>query len=121
MEETGEVKLVCEGVSGKVNFETHTLILPTLSIGNVGQISIDLLLNTFKFNRIGYLECPYVSAAVGNSAIQGQSDSTIFTSLELWQNLESNITILQQRSPTHKNKNGLFAQKLTDWIKTRRI
>ena len=41
---------------------------PALSIGNVGQLAVDLLVASTRAERIGYLDTPYVLPCVGNDA-----------------------------------------------------
>ena len=41
---------------------------PALSIGNVGQLAVDLLISSTRTERIGYLDDPYVLPCVGNDA-----------------------------------------------------
>ena len=41
---------------------------PALSIGNVGQLAVDLLISSLRTERIGYLDDPYVLPCVGNDA-----------------------------------------------------
>ncbi|KAH1073263.1 hypothetical protein J1N35_025591 [Gossypium stocksii] len=48
--------------------ECSTLLLPALSIGNVGQLAVDLLVSSMKAERIGYLDDPFVLPCVGNDA-----------------------------------------------------
>lgn len=41
---------------------------PALSIGNVGQLAVDLMVSSTKAERIGYLDDPYVLPCIGNDA-----------------------------------------------------
>lgn len=41
---------------------------PALSIGNVGQLAVDLLVASMKAERVGYLDTPFVVPCVGNDA-----------------------------------------------------
>lgn len=43
-------------------------VQPALSIGNVGQLAVDLLVSTMRAERIGYLDSPFVLPCVGNDA-----------------------------------------------------
>ncbi|PKU73260.1 hypothetical protein MA16_Dca027739 [Dendrobium catenatum] len=45
-----------------------TLLLPGLSIGNVSQLAIDLLISSLRAKRIAYLDEPSVLPCVGNDA-----------------------------------------------------
>lgn len=41
---------------------------PALSIGNVGQLAVDLLIASTRAERVGYLDDPNVLPCVGNDA-----------------------------------------------------
>lgn len=44
------------------------LVQPALSIGNVGQLAVDVLVETMGAERAGYLDTPFVLPCVGNDA-----------------------------------------------------
>src|SRR5579859_7951884 len=46
-------------------FKSSTLILPSISIGNVPQLAIDLLITTLKLPLVGYLTSPYLLPCAG--------------------------------------------------------
>ncbi|KAM7470684.1 hypothetical protein LguiA_008867 [Lonicera macranthoides] len=48
--------------------ECSTLLLPALSIGNVGQLAVDLLISSTRAERVGYFDEPNVLPCVGNDA-----------------------------------------------------
>ena len=41
---------------------------PSISVGNVGQLTVDLLVNTLQLPRVGYLNDPAILPLVGNDA-----------------------------------------------------
>jgi proteasome assembly chaperone 2 len=43
-------------------------VKPALSIGNVGQLAVDLIVSSTRAERIGYLDDPHVLPCVGNDA-----------------------------------------------------
>ncbi|KAJ0076765.1 hypothetical protein Patl1_36292 [Pistacia atlantica] len=51
-----------------LNKDCSNLILPALSIGNVGQLAVDLLVSSTGADTIGYLDDPFVLPCVGNDA-----------------------------------------------------
>lgn len=65
------------------DFAEKTLVLPTVSVGSVPQLSVDLLVNApqYKFHRVGFLDAsdcvPFVSPAepgsiaAFNTALEG--------------------------------------------------
>ncbi|KAJ1382947.1 Proteasome assembly chaperone 2, eukaryotic [Sesbania bispinosa] len=78
--------------------DCSTLILPALSIGNVGQLATDLLISSMGSERVGYLDDPYVLPCI---AYESPSNA---------------LTIIQQRSPVIKGMMLDFAKNLADFI-----
>jgi proteasome assembly chaperone 2 len=46
-------------------FKGSTLLIPSVSLGNVPQLTCDLLITTLKLPLVGYLHSPYIYPAVG--------------------------------------------------------
>jgi len=103
-----------------VNFEGNTLVLPSLSIGNVGQLAIDLIVSTLSLPRVGYLDNPHVLPIVGNDSLDGKNGH-LALNLEVFKAPSSNVTFLQQRAPVIKGRNALYAESLINWIKESRF
>jgi proteasome assembly chaperone 2 len=98
-----------------------TLIIPILSIGNVSQLAVDLLIANLPCERVGFLDDAEVLPLVGNDAfatsiVKSDSIGQISTAVEVFYLAESNITIIQQRSPIRKNGNGKYLNRLMEWI-----
>ncbi|KAI8051250.1 PAC2 family-domain-containing protein [Syncephalis plumigaleata] len=86
-------------VSGyQSNFANSWLIIPAVSTGGVPQLATDLLVTTWRLNRVGHLNDPNVLpiACVDPCAI-GQTGIT--TALEVLQSDDGQVTVIQQRSP----------------------
>lgn len=49
-------------------FKSFRNFQPALSVGNVGQLAVDLLVSSLKADKIGYLDDPNVLPCVGNDA-----------------------------------------------------
>lgn len=47
------------------DFKSSTLIIPSVSIGNVPQLAIDLLVHTLHIPLVGYLTSPYLVPCAG--------------------------------------------------------
>jgi hypothetical protein len=46
--------------AGTVDFTGKTLVLPSVSVGNVGQLALDVLLASYaKVQKIGYFHDPF--------------------------------------------------------------
>eukprot|EP01125_Pyxidicula_operculata_P023153 TRINITY_DN9855_c0_g1_i1.p1 TRINITY_DN9855_c0_g1~~TRINITY_DN9855_c0_g1_i1.p1 ORF type:complete len:262 (-),score=45.35 TRINITY_DN9855_c0_g1_i1:104-889(-) len=96
------------------NFAEKTLILPALSLGNVGQLAIDLIINSASLKRVGYLQSPFVVPAVGNDAFSPSGSGCLSLPLEVYSS--DNFIFLQQRAPSVKGKNNSFIESLAAWI-----
>jgi proteasome assembly chaperone 2 len=46
-------------------FKSSTLLIPSISIGNVPQLALDLLITTLKIPLVGYLTSPYLVPCAG--------------------------------------------------------
>lgn len=92
-------------------FKSSTLIFPSISIGNVPQLAIDLLITTLKIPLVGYLPSPYLVPCAGTR--EDPTDTGrggISCPLEgvcvcreaadiVYFDAEQKLTIIQQRSP----------------------
>jgi len=100
-------------------FHQNVFVIPSLSVGNVGQLTVDLVLSTLiadnEVSLVGYLDDPNVIPVIGNQAFLPTDSMCV--SLEVYQSGSRNLTILQQRGPILKNKNHVFAQNLMAWVK----
>ncbi|EEF43333.1 proteasome assembly chaperone 2 [Ricinus communis] len=95
--------------------ECSTLVLPALSIGNVGQLAVDLLVSSQKAERIGYLDDPNVLPCVGNDAYGPIPCGNLALSLEAYDSPANALTLVQQRSPVVKGKMVEFANNLAEF------
>ncbi|KAF8405097.1 hypothetical protein HHK36_009995 [Tetracentron sinense] len=95
--------------------ECSTLILPGLSIGNVGQLAMDLLVSSMGAERIGYLDDPFVLPCVGNDAYGPVPRGDLALPLEAYDSPSNALTIVQQRSPVVKGMMVEFAKNLADF------
>mmetsp|Transcript_35826 Transcript_35826/g.59734 ORF Transcript_35826/g.59734 Transcript_35826/m.59734 type:complete len:265 (-) Transcript_35826:1480-2274(-) len=100
-----------------VSFEGHTLILPAISLGNVGQLAIDLVVSTLAIPRVGLLDHPDVLCVAGFDAFSSaRPELRLVLSIEVFQDRAQRLTVLQQRAPPRKGRNGVFATALIKWI-----
>ncbi|XVF45829.1 hypothetical protein PTKIN_Ptkin02bG0238200 [Pterospermum kingtungense] len=97
------------------NEQCSTLLLPALSIGNVGQLAVDLLVSSMKAEKIGYLDDPFVLPCVGNDAYGPIPCGELVLPLEAYQSSSSRLTLLQQRSPVIKGMMVEFAKNLANF------
>nr|ACU20568.1 unknown [Glycine max] len=99
--------------------DCSTLILPALSIGNVGQLVADLLISSMGSERVGYLDDPNVLPCVGNDAYGPFPQGDLALPLEAYDSLSNALTIIQQRSPVVKGMMIEFAKNMADFLKAK--
>ncbi|KAH9610587.1 hypothetical protein KSS87_000872 [Heliosperma pusillum] len=101
---------------GKISHsQCSTLLLPALSIGNVGQLAVDLMISTTKAERIGFLDDPNVLPCVGNDAYGPLPVGLLALPLEVYDLASNELTFVQQRSPVVKGMMVQFAKNLADF------
>ncbi|KAI8597114.1 proteasome assembly chaperone 2 [Dissophora ornata] len=93
-------------------FKGTTLILPSVSIGNVPQLATDLLLATLKLDRVGAIEDENVIPVVGPADQPNDS-----TPAAVFQSKDGKWTLIQQRSPTVRHRSHYYADNLVQFIK----
>jgi len=110
-----------EDVVGKV------LVMPAVGLGNVGQIAIDILLNTIKgdagppnVEKVARIASDYVLPMAGNDPLDlaaHEKPGTMCSSLELFNIRDSELSILQIRAPIVEGCQEKFASELQAWTK----
>ncbi|XP_047341775.1 proteasome assembly chaperone 2 [Impatiens glandulifera] len=95
--------------------DSSSLILPALSIGNVGQLAVDLLISSTRAARIGYLDDPNVLPCVGNDPYSPDSPGLLTLPLEAYTTSSNALTLVQQRSPIKKGMMVEFSKNLADF------
>ncbi|ESW03881.1 hypothetical protein PHAVU_011G049700 [Phaseolus vulgaris] len=96
--------------------DCSTLILPALSIGNVGQLVADLLISSIGSERVGYLDDPNVLPCVGNDAYGPFPQGYVALPLEAYDSPSNALTVIQQRSPVIKGMMVEFAKNMADFL-----
>ncbi|KAH9813202.1 PAC2 family-domain-containing protein [Melampsora americana] len=97
--------------SKKPIFKDSILIIPIVSLGNVPQLAVDLLIQSTSFNRIGNLD------SSDHIPILGDSNLRPFEVYQATNPIHS-ITILQQRSPVLKSQKESHILRLSKWIES---
>ncbi|XP_010466023.1 PREDICTED: proteasome assembly chaperone 2-like [Camelina sativa] len=99
----------------RVNEDCSTLILPALSIGNVGQLAVDLLVSSTDADRVGYLDDTNLLPCVGNDAYGPLPCGEIALPLEVYESSSTATTLAQQRSPVAKGMMINFAENIANF------
>merc|ERR1712080_78061 len=93
----------------------YQFIMPTVSVGQVGQLAIDLLLSNMgdKVRKIGVIYSDAILPVIGRE----QVGKHLCMGLELYESKEHKAVILQQRAPFVKGRASSFRSTLITWIK----
>ncbi|XP_053401128.1 proteasome assembly chaperone 2-like [Mercenaria mercenaria] len=100
-------------------YKDFILIYPAVSVGNVAQLTADLLISTLTMHRAGYIQHPSIIPLVGGDpfAHPEATNCKIVSCCEVYESQEHKVVIIQQRSPFVQGKRGLFRKWLVQWIK----
>ncbi|XP_059621756.1 proteasome assembly chaperone 2 [Phlebotomus argentipes] len=107
-------------LTSSVNFAGNTLIIPSVCVGNVAQLSVDLIVETLKMQKVGLCWHPAMIPIIGPPAYwRDQKDNTT-TACELFtvDTAEANkrISVMQIRSPLVASQMHDFFDNLMEFI-----
>ncbi|XP_050794820.1 proteasome assembly chaperone 2 isoform X4 [Gopherus flavomarginatus] len=110
------------GSSAPPDFEGFTLLLPAVSVGNVGQLAVDLVIFTLDMPKVGYFYTDCLVPMVGNNpyATAEENSTELSINAEVYSLPSKKLVVLQIRSPFVKNKYRSFCQTLLSWVKSSR-
>ncbi|ORX51955.1 hypothetical protein DM01DRAFT_1363362 [Hesseltinella vesiculosa] len=94
-------------------FKGSHLFLPSVSIGNVPQLTCDLLIHTLKLNRVGFIESDALIPVIGQ---RENSDIGVHVPIEVYQSADQRVTVVQQRSPTLRGRKKELVATLIQFI-----
>ncbi|KAG9316605.1 PAC2 family-domain-containing protein [Chiua virens] len=92
----------------------RVLLVPIVSVGNVAQLAADLLIASHKLDRVGVFDPKYLVPVVG-ACEDGAPGLT--TPIELFGEANSQIAVIQQRSPVLKTFKQNFTDVLLEFIR----
>lgn len=90
-----------------INLENYTLILPSVAVGNVGQLSVDLLISNLNLQKIGQIFSPAFVPIVGANAYH-EGSSELITAIDIYVGVKERVVVLQIRSPYVGELTGFF-------------
>jgi len=97
-----------------------TLLLPSVSVGNVGQLAIDVVLATLKPTLITQILHPSLIPCAGADPLNVGSP-ILTTAMQLYIHPESKLAVFQIRSGLLPGKGGAFLTDLLEWAKEVKI
>ncbi|KAJ2547082.1 hypothetical protein EV175_005358 [Coemansia sp. RSA 1933] len=95
-----------------------TLIIPSVSIGNVPQLAVDLLVNTLALTRVGIIDSSALLPISGPPGYDHLPATQRAVPVEVFQTSDGRWTIVQQRAPPLPKHHRQFAKEMVDFIKT---
>ena len=102
-----------------INLEGYTMIVPSVAVGNVAQLTVDLLIYNTKMTKIGQMYCPDFIPFLGADPYDEKS-SDICTTGDLYIQKEKRIFVLQIRSPPVNNVKN-FSAGLQKFVTAQKI
>lgn len=93
---------------------------PAVSVGNVGQLAIDLIISTLNMRKIGYFYTDCLVPMVGNNpyATAEENSTELCINAEVYSLPSKKLVALQLRSIFIKYKSKPFCEKLLSWVKS---
>jgi proteasome assembly chaperone 2 len=103
----------------KHDWQNSTLILPTVSVGNVGQLTADLIISTLCMEQVGFVLHPCLLPVVGNNPYADDDSSSykMTTSCEVFESVAAKLVVVQQRTPIVKGRRKEYSDWLSNWAK----
>ncbi|XP_065334266.1 proteasome assembly chaperone 2 [Cloeon dipterum] len=98
----------------------YKFIIPSVSIGNVGQLAVDILIATVRPEKWAIAWHPALVPIVGGDPYDYSSNS-LATACELYLSKERKLIFLQLRSPLVKEHGKDFLLKLSKWIEEKKF
>ena len=98
-----------------------SLVVPTLSLGSIDQLALDLLINSLYVQspgsiiRLGRLVTSFVQPVVGGPPFEGREGDALAFSLEVYLVPDSRVVILQQRAPAVQDLHEAFVLSILQW------
>jgi hypothetical protein len=93
-----------------------TLIVPAVTVGNVGQLAVDLLLTIPSATHIGRLHASDLLPVVCPAPAAPAHRTALVSALELYA-LSPTLLLLQQRSPPAPARAPAYAAALASWAR----
>ncbi|XP_055917412.1 proteasome assembly chaperone 2 [Eupeodes corollae] len=90
--------LLLKGEADSINLEGYTAIVPSIGVGNAGQLACDLIISTLKLKRIGNIWHEALIPITGPSAFQHEPN-TKAASCEVYVDDSKKVLAIQLRSP----------------------
>ena len=120
-------KLLCYPSIDDKNLSGATLVMPAISVGNIGQLAVDILLATLHAKRLTSFYHPSLVPLVGSDPLDAKS-TELMTACDIYlprdytpehsaktESNSRNFILMQIRSAIPPNKSNEFLDDLLSW------
>lgn len=107
----------------KYDLTEYTALIPSVGVGNVAQLSADLLISTLDMELIATVWHPAVIPVIGPQAFKNASnnDDSITTACELYISKKQKLIVFQIRSPLVASLMEDFFENIINFLHTESI
>lgn len=102
-----------------IDLSDFRLIIPSVAVGNVGQLSLDLIIASLNLKRIGHVLNSTFIHIIGADPYDEDSQD-LCTAVDVFANVEKKIVAVQIRSPLAKSPASFF-KEIIDFVKSNHI
>ncbi|XP_058115721.1 proteasome assembly chaperone 2 [Anopheles ziemanni] len=103
------------------DFTGYSFIVPSVSVGNVPQLAVDVVIETLQLEPAGQVWHPALIPIVGPAAFEHEPSASITTSAELYASEERKLLVLQIRAPLVGALQKQFFELLADFVRDRKL
>ncbi|XP_012691549.2 proteasome assembly chaperone 2 [Clupea harengus] len=102
------------------SFKSYTLLMPAVSVGNVGQLAVDLIISTLQLPKVGHFHTDSLIPMVGNNpyATSAENANDLSTNAEVYCSKDLKLAVLQIRTPIIQTRIRQFRKNIVSWIKS---
>ena len=104
-----------KAVGDQGRLQGSSVVIPAVTTGNVGQLALDLLIESSQAELAGYLDHAALLPCAGCRPFEHVRDGSPAHALEVYTTSDG-VTLLQQRSPVAAGCQRMFANDFVRWI-----
>nr|UCK81622.1 proteasome assembly chaperone 2 [Arenicola marina] len=104
-----------------LNWKDYTLLIPAVSVANVGQLATDLVISTLYMSKVGSLYDSSIIPLIGNDPFAAQGASNVCnlsTAAEVYEDTSRHLVAVQLRSALVQGCRQQFLTRLMEWIES---
>lgn len=99
--------------SHDVSIVGSTLVIPAVTVASLGQLALDVLIETQQADKIGNLHHTALLPCAGSKSFDHVKDAGPALAMEVYRS--GDLVLLQQRAPVAAGCQSHFAQSIASW------